>query len=913
MSVFDKLKELSLNLSCPNLTVDPEAAQMIDKTLQDISKSDLTSSLSDNSSELEDKVASQKQRHSPDEVSRVNKLLYKEFQGKTSSGYYQKMLEERRRLPAWNMKNAITDATARHQVIIISGMTGCGKTTQVPQFILDDALQSENFSTNIICTQPRRISAMSVAERVAAERDDTLGRIVGYQIRLDGEMSQFTRLLFCTTGIVLRRLEGDPDLQEVSHVIIDEVHERTEQSDFLILVIKKLLVRRPDLRVILMSATIDARLFSEYFDNCPIIDIPGKLYPVKQLFLEDIIEKIQYYLPVCSEYSRSDYRHVDSTASSESFPDSRLSETQFGKRYSGYSASTISTLSNMDFEKVNYELLVKLLEWIVTGKHEDFPDEGAILVFLPGYQEIQTVYDLLQLKGEFASNKDKYIIIPLHSSFSTEEQRAVFLPTVPGVRKIVLSTNIAETSVTIDDIVYVVDTGRMREMRYDHSKSMQSLDLIWVSRTNAVQRMGRAGRVQEGVCFHMFTSHMFNYEFREHPVPEIQRNSLEQVLIRTKILSIFKNQDVEAVLQNLIDPPPPESIHGAVQRLKDLGALDSQMELTALGYHLGCLPVDVRYVQLHRIGKLMLYGAIFRCLDATLTIAATLSFKSPFICPFKKREEATAKKKSFSTQGSDILTMHKAYMDWWEERKYGKNKAYGFCKENFLSFKTLEMIVTLKQQYVEILSDIGFIKKGIRLRNVQMLQSILSGSDGVVEITGAEVNVNNKNKELLSALLVAALYPNIIQAVTNRLFTRGARRIQFNTRSGEEVDIHPSSVNFKNLFDNGSFLVYHEKVKTKKVYIRECSQVTSFPLLMFAGGDFELSQNGDYTTVKIDQMIRFRVKPPEAANLLKSLRSELDRLLADKIARPEMDLTSCPQSEQIITCIVNLISKNHWF
>ncbi|XP_055878293.1 putative ATP-dependent RNA helicase DHX57 [Biomphalaria glabrata] len=887
----------SLIDNCPDLEIDSKEQKMINETLQLVQKH---GQIKNNDAKMGDNTCSdQKQRYSEDEMMRTNKILYQEFHKKRqNSDMYQKMQEERQKLPAWEVKDFITAAVKRHKVIIVSGMTGCGKTTQVPQFILDDALESDNFRANIICTQPRRIAATSIAERVAAERDDTLGNLVGYQIRLDGEVSYLTRLLFCTTGIVLRRLEGDPNLEGVTHVIVDEVHERSELSDFLILVLKRLLVQRPDLRVILMSATINAKLFSEYFNNCPIINIPGQLFPVKQFFLEDIIEQTKYCVKEFSEYSRSDRElhwmlqsHEHREAVSDKTPDKKLSEYQLAMRYQKCSRSTIKTMSALDFDEINYDLIVHLLEWIVTEKHKEFPLDGAILVFLPGLQEIQKTFEELQVSKEFSRNIDRYVIIALHSSFSSDEQKAVFHKPKPGIRKIVLSTNIAETSITIDDVAYVVDVGRMKEMRYDHEKSMQSLDLIWVSRTNAEQRKGRAGRVQEGVCFHLFTSHMYKHILRPHPVPEIQRNSLEQVIIRTKILSVFRGHDIEIVLQDLIDAPSTDRIRAAVQSLKDIGALDSQMELTALGYHLGSIPVDVR------IGKLMLYGLMFRCLDATLTMAATLSYKSPFITPFKKKEEATFKKKELKAHNSDIQTMLKAYKEWWEARGKGRESAYKYCKEFFLSFKHLEMISTLKQQYVEILSDIGFIKKKIKFKDVQT--SAKANSDGVAIITGREANENNENMELLTAMLVAALYPNIIQHVSGKV----------KTRTGEYVDIHPNSVNFKVFFKNGSFLVYHEKVKTKKIYIRECSLVSQLSLLMFAGGGIEVDECQGYKVLIIDKMIKYKTHGSEVASSLKALRSELNQLLSDKITEPDIDLMSSPKGSALIKCINYLLAK----
>ncbi|CAL1536289.1 unnamed protein product [Lymnaea stagnalis] len=711
-------------------------------------------------------------KHNPAEMALNNKVIFSEFQEKQSSAGYQHMQAERQKLPVWDMRHEITQLVEDNQVVIISGMTGCGKTTQVPQFLLDKALMSESFNTNIVCTQPRRVSAMSVAERVASERVEPLGKSVGYQIRLEGMSSIFTRLLFCTTGIILRRLEGDWNIEGVTHIIIDEVHERTVESDFLLLIVKDMLERRPDLKVILMSATMNAQLFSDYFGGCPVIEIPGRMFDVKQLFLEDVIEFTKYKISNDSKYARSKSELYNTSSSSyratsapvsDKIPDSKLSTLQLKSRYSSRSMSTVHTLSTMNLEEINFDLVVDLIQWIVRGAH-GFPRHGAVLVFLPGYQEIQTVYDHLLGSAQFR-DQSRYKIIPLHSTLSSDEQYSVFAPPAPGVTKIVLSTNIAETSITIDDVVYIVDVGKVKETRYDQTKSMESLDLVWVSKTNAVQRMGRAGRVKDGVCFHLFTSNQYHHHLREQQVPEIQRTCLEQLVIRTKVLSMFKSQVVGKILERLIEAPTPDAVTGAVQRLTDLGALDANEELTPLGYHVGSLPVDVR------IGKLMLFGAIFRCLDSTLTIAATLSFKSPFYSPFNKKDEATKMKKEFAKQDSDHLTMLNAYKKWCKVK--GSRSCYNFCRDNFLSYKTLQMLCSLKQQYVELLSDIGFIRPGIRLRDV--IRAARDGSDGVAEITGPEANVNNDNSHLLSAMLVAALYPNIIKVVSSSMNRMGGK------------------------------------------------------------------------------------------------------------------------------------------
>ncbi|GFO15860.1 ATP-dependent RNA helicase dhx36 [Plakobranchus ocellatus] len=881
----------------------------------------------------------------PIEIRRQNTALLDEFKKKQASKQYQNMQVSRQQLPAWDKREEVTKLVACNQVVVISGMTGCGKTTQVPQFLLDEALSgSDSFSRNIICTQPRRISAMAVAQRVADERAEKLGRSVGYQIRLESVMSQYTRLLFCTTGIILRRLESDPLLDGVTHIIIDEVHERSEESDFLLMILRNVLDDRPDLKVILMSATLNADLFSDYFDECPVLEIPGRTYPVQEFFLEDAIDFTGYHLEEKSPYTRPTKNQsgshwqgsaaagaglgldltlddldeelaafrAPSEPAGDRVLDMRLNPKQLKLRYPDVRYSTIKTMAQMDLEKLNFDLVVQLLEWIMLGKHE-FPRGGAILIFMPGFAEIQTLYDQLLATSEFGiRNKSRYKIIPLHSTLSSEEQNSVFNKPPKGVTKIVIATNIAETSITIDDIVFVIDVGRMKEKRYDQAKSMESLETVWVSKANALQRRGRAGRVQEGVCFHLFTSHHFEFFLREQPIPEIQRACLEQLVLKIKMLPVFEEMDVEEVLADLIEPPSIEAVHGAVKRLTDLGALDEDITLTPLGYHVGSLPVDVR------IGKLMLFGAIFRCLDSALTIAACLSFKSPFVTPFGLKQEADEKRKEFAMGNSDYLTMLNAYKGWSEVKEKGSHRAYLYCQENFLSIKTLQMLASLKQQYVELLSDIGFIRSGIRLRDVERAGK--HGSDGVAEITGLEANVNSSNWKVMSGMLVAALFPNIVQVLTPDtryaasssgavVRAPNADELKFKTKLDGYVSIHPSSVNFQVRLFSSPYLVYHEKVKTTKVYVRDSSMVSVYPLLLFGGGSMSLDlYQGSFLLSVDDGWISFKASTSQVAELVRDLRAELDQLLSDKISQPDMDLLTCPRGSKIINCIVTLIS-----
>ncbi|KAM9317170.1 putative ATP-dependent RNA helicase DHX57 [Gastrophryne carolinensis] len=870
-----------------------------------------------------------------------NAKIGKHFRLKKGTKSYQSMLQERMKLPAWEHQDTILKLMTKHQVLVVSGMTGCGKTTQVPQFILDSSLQGPpSLVSNIICTQPRRISAISVAERVAKERAERLGISVGYQIRLESVKSSATRLLYCTTGVLLRRLEGDNTLQGVTHVVVDEVHERTEESDFLLLVLKDVMMKRPDLKILLMSATLNAELFSQYFNGCPVVHIPGRTFPVDQFFLEDAIAKTRYVLEETSPYCRSSkhssqeskrkkgksYEELlgelehdingtlklqESRAVKDSMPDQQLSFKELSTRYSGVSKSVVKTLSAMDLDKINLELIEALLEWIVNGDHSYPP--GAVLVFLPGLAEIKMLYEQLQSNALFSNRRSKRCVIyPLHSSLSSEEQQAVFIRPQAGVTKIILSTNIAETSVTIDDIVYVIDSGKMKEKRYDSAKSMESLEETWVSRANAMQRKGRAGRVASGVCFHMFTSHHYEHQLLDQQPPELHRIPLEQLCLRIKILDMFSECRLETVMSRIIEPPRMESLHSSKLRLQDLGALTKQEKLTPLGYHLASLPVDVR------IGKLMLFGAIFRSLDPALTIAASLAFKSPFVCPWDKKEEANKKKQEFAVANSDHLALLQAYKGWSNIMKESPRAGFQFCRENFLSSRVMQEIASLKRQFTELLSDIGFVREGLRARDIEKRWA--HNGDGVIEATGEEANTNAENIKLMSAMLCAALYPNVVQVRTPegkfQVTRAGAMKMQpkaeelkFATKNDGYVHIHPSSINYQERNFKSPYLVYHEKVKTSRVFVRDCSMVSVYPLVLFGGGQVNVElRKGEFLISLDDGWIRFVAASHQIAELVKELRCELDQLLQDKIKNPTMDLCTCPRGSRIIAMIVKLVT-----
>ncbi|KAH9042390.1 P-loop containing nucleoside triphosphate hydrolase protein [Lactarius hengduanensis] len=406
------------------------------------------------------------------------------FESRQSSSLYKEMLSQRNKLPIAQYRDRIVECLETSQVLVLSGETGCGKSTQLPAFILEDQLSRGN-ACKIYCAEPRRISAISLAHRVSQELGDPLGAVgtpaslVGYSVRLENYISRNTRLAYITYGIALRMLEGSGKqgensiaFDEITHIIIDEVLPRTS-SYFLLIVLKALLANRPDLRVVLMSATLDSEKISHYFGGCPVIHVPGRTFPVDVKYLEDAVELTQWSITEFSPYAKrlndkffrgktaqewsEDTAGVNlSDHDDETTPSSvKLSETR-------YSPRTASTINLLDERVIPYDLIMRLLDHICFKAYTKY--SAAILVFLPGIGEIRRLNDLLAEHASFGSSHD-FIIYPLHSSISSENQSAVFEVPPPGVRKIVLATNIAETGITIPDITCVIDSGKHKEMR----------------------------------------------------------------------------------------------------------------------------------------------------------------------------------------------------------------------------------------------------------------------------------------------------------------------------------------------------------------------------------------------------------------------------------------------------------------
>ncbi|XP_071690498.1 DExH-box ATP-dependent RNA helicase DExH1 [Rutidosis leptorrhynchoides] len=770
----------------------------------------------------------------------------------------------REKLPAHKMQSEFLKAVASNQVLVVSGETGCGKTTQLPQFILENEISSLRGSDcNIICTQPRRISAISVAARISNERGENLGETVGYQIRLESKRSEQTRLLFCTTGVLLRKLVQDPSLTGISHLLVDEIHERGMNEDFLLIILRDLLPKRPDLRLILMSATIYADLFSKYFGNAPTIHIPGLTFPVQELFLEDVLEKTRYVMKTEADniqgYSRRKRRQqeVKIDPVTEQFEDADI-----GSVYKNYSAITRQSLEAWSGSEIDLGLVEATVEYIC--RHEG---PGAILVFLTGWDEISKLLDGIKT-NMILGDSTKCLVLPLHGSMPTVNQREIFDRPPSGMRKVVLATNIAESSITIDDVVYVIDCGKAKETSYDALNKLACLLPSWISKASAHQRRGRAGRVQPGVCYRLYPK-LVHDAMLQYQLPEILRTPLQELCLQIKSLQLGA---IESFLAKALQPPDALSVQNAVELLKTIGALDDTEELTPLGRHLCTLPVEPN------IGKMLLMGSIFQCVNPALTIAAALASHSPFILPINRKEEVDEVKRSFAGDScSDHIALLKAFQGWNEAKRSGNEKS--FCWENFLSLQTLKMIGDMRLQFLDLLSDIGFIDKS----------------------KGANVyNQYSDDMEMVCAILCAGLYPNVVQC------KRRGKRTAFYTKDVGKVDIHPSSVNANVHLFPLPYMVYSEKVKTSSVYIRDSTNISDYALLMF-GGNLIPSKNGDSIEM-LDGYLQFSASK-SVLGLIKKLRGEVDRLLKRKIEDPKMDVNI--EGKGVVAALVELLHNQN--
>uniref|UniRef100_A0A6Q2Y7W3 RNA helicase n=1 Tax=Esox lucius TaxID=8010 RepID=A0A6Q2Y7W3_ESOLU len=814
-----------------------------------------------------------------------------------------------KQLPVFQHRSRVMEALRRHRVVVVAGETGSGKSTQIPQFILEELLAGGAVAQpcNIVVTQPRRISAMSLASRVTQElgSDDGPGAkssLCGYQIRMENKSSDSTRLLYCTTGVLLRKLQQDRMLSSLTHIIVDEVHERSVQSDFLLTILKDVVQKRSDLHLVMMSATVDCDKFSAYFNRCPIVTIPGRTFPVEVFHLEDIVEETGYVLEKDSEYSQKILEEEEEVNISFTQKGGKSlqhqvrgqksglegpSIGQIGKNLIDDSSRTRHALQYMNPNKINMELVLDLLNYL--DKSPQFAEvDGAVLVFLPGLAHIQQLYDLLSTDKRFCS-KDRYKLVALHSTLSSKDQSAAFTLPPAGVRKIVLSTNIAETGVTIPDVVFVIDTGKTKENKYHESSQMSSLVETFVSKASALQRQGRAGRVRSGFCFRLYPKFRFQ-AFADYSVPEILRVPLEELCLHIMKCEYGSPEDF---LCRALDAPQPQSVSNAVSLLRKIGACTPEGHaLTPLGQHLATLPVNVK------IGKMLIFGTILGCLDPVATIAAAISEKSPFATPMNQKEQANLAKAALAVANSDHLTIYNAYLGWKNVRSDGYRAEMAYCRKYFLNRTALITIEDIKQELMRMMDQAGFTGSSRSGRGPP--------SRNWSDPRGPQAPLSPLGKPqicVLNAALTAGLYDSvgrILYTPSVDVLDRVACSVE--TAQGK-AQVHPSSVN--RCLQTHGWMLFQEKVKYSKIYLRDTTLISPFPMLLF-GGDIDVQHRE--RLISLDGWIHFQA-PVRIGVIFKHLRKLIDSVLEKKLKNPRMNL----EDEKTIQLIIELIKMENVF
>ncbi|KAM6933986.1 putative ATP-dependent RNA helicase DHX34 [Xenentodon cancila] len=837
----------------------------------------------------------------PQEISdcRLALLHFLDFRQRQSFGKLAKLRQEQKNLPIFQYRDRIVELVQQNPVVVVAGDTGCGKSTQVPQYLL-----SAGFN-HIACTQPRRIACISLAKRVSFESLNQYGSKVGYQIRFETSRTTATKLLFLTEGLLLRQIQKDKSLAQYQVVIVDEVHERHLHCDFLLGVLRSLLADRPDLRLILMSATINIKLFSDYFNSAPVLQVPGRLFPIQVIYQP---------IPAEEQASRS--------------------------------------------EKLDPRPYLRILQ----GIDQRYPPEerGDLLLFLSGVAEISTIQEACQI---YATHTRRWIVLPLHSTLSLAQQDKVFDVAPPGVRKCIISTNIAETSVTIDGVRFVVDSGKVKEMSFDPKAKMQRLQEFWISRASSEQRKGRAGRTGPGVCYRLYAESDYN-AFAPYPVPEIHRVALDSLILQMKSMGLG-----DPLSFVFIDPPPTASIQTAVTYLRDQGALDTRGGLTSIGCLLAQLPVDVV------IGKMLVLGSVFNLVEPVLTVAAALSVQSPFLRSSQHNPDcATARQPLHSNQG-DPFTLLNAFNAWVEvkgERGGGSRK---WCRRRGLEEQRLYEMVNLRRQFKDLLRSHSLLesqdsapsggdrqhrrerltekkrlhqlkrdheqqegskRKVLRLDEGQN-EDFSSGSDTeeksrskkekgdtgqnldiqevkfklrhnvseLQEAVSVSQDLSSRQQALLKLLLCRGLYPQLALPDEHNSTRKDSEQV-FHTKNKQGVVIHPTSVFASDPevlhvsegdtremgpdrtdSSRHQLLAFVTLLETNKPYLSNCVRVPALQALLLVANSVDT--NADCTRLVVDGWLELELREPEEAlralSTALTLRAEWERLLQAQLGQ----------------------------
>ena len=630
-------------------------------------------------------------------------------------------------LPIVEKREAIVQAIREHQVVVITGDTGSGKTTQIPKMCME---AGRGLRGKIGCTQPRRVAAVSVAKRVMEELGAEGEMLVGYQIRFQDRTSHKTRIKFMTDGILLAETQGDPLLSNYDTLSIDEAHERSLNIDFLLGILRQLLPRRQDLKVIITSATIDTEKFSQSFDHAPIIEVSGRMYPVEV-----------WYRPIDHELEDvGDITYIDQAVSA-------VEELKKQRR------------------------------------------QGDILIFMPTERDIRETQQRLE-----GRQYQRTVILPLFGRLTTDEQTRVFQSL--SEQKIVVATNVAETSITIPGIKYVIDTGMARVSQYNARTRTQSLPIQSISQSSADQRKGRCGRVESGICIRLYAEEEY-LEWPQFTLPEIKRSNLARVILQMVFLKLGN-----VAVFPFIDPPSPAAIKDGYGALRELEALDAQNQLSDVGMMMARLPLDPR------IARMLIEAKKEGVIREVAVIAAALSVQDPRERPMELEAKADEMHSRFKEPKSDFLTFLKIWNDYhetWEKFKT-QNQMRKFCKTHFLSFNRMREWQDIHEQILTILDELG---------------EYLS--------VGRQIGLGDKRTGRQASprppVPPSPVFEAIHLSVLSGLLSHVALRIEENpkeknlyrTSRGREVMIFPGSGQFGQA---GQWIVAAELVRTSRLFAR---------------------------------------------------------------------------------------------
>jgi len=636
---------------------------------------------------------------------------------------YHTLLDKRMQLPVWDHKQQFMKLITEHQVVVLVGETGSGKTTQIPQWCTEVLPEvGGKKKTCVACTQPRRVAAMSVATRVAEEMDVKLGNEVGYTIRFEDVTGPSTILKYMTDGMLLREAMTNPMLENYKVIMMDEAHERTLATDILMGTLKEVTKRRPDLKLVIMSATLDAGKFQNYFDNAPLMSIPGRTHPVEIFFTPE---------------PERDYLEA-----------------------------AIRTV-----------LQIHMCE----------EEEGDILLFLTGQEEIDEACKRMRKEVDNLGNDiGELKCIPLYSTLPPSQQQRIFEPAPPkrnGLvgRKVVVATNIAETSLTIDGVVFVIDPGFSKQKVYNPRIRVESLLVTAISKASAQQRAGRAGRTKPGKCFRLYTEKAYQSEMQENTYPEILRSNLGSVVLQLKKMGID-----DLVHFDFMDPPAPETLMRALELLNYLSALSDNGEMTDLGSMMAEFPLDPQ------LAKMTIASTDYTCSNEILSIVAMLSVPQCFLRPNEQRKAADDAKMRFAHIDGDHLTMLNVY------HAYKQNhEGQQWCFDNFVQYRAMKQADSVRDQLARIMDRF----------NLKRLSTDFSSKD---------------------------YYLNIRKALCTGFFMQIAHLERtghyLTVKDNQVVQLHPSTC----LDHKPEWVLYNEFVLTSKNYIRTCSDIRPDWLLKIA-------------------------------------------------------------------------------